>query len=324
MEIKSRFVTSNGIRMHVAEQGSGPLVVLCHGFPEGWYSWRHQIRALAEAGYWAVAPDQRGYGQTDRPESTDAYTLCHLVGDIVGLVRALGRDQAFIVGHDWGAAVAWHCALLRPDIFRSLSLLSVPYISNFWGGPKPTDVMRMMFGGKVFYQLYFQEPGKAERDLEEDVRTALRRLYYSASGDPPPEKRWRFIMEPSERLMDTVSEPDAMPAWFSEQDLEFYTREFQRVGFRGALNWYRNLDRDSELLAFLSGARIVQPALFIAGAVDPVIAMYREAFDALEQNIPDLRGKHLLPGAGHWIQQERAEEVSRLLLKFLEERRSVL
>jgi pimeloyl-ACP methyl ester carboxylesterase len=312
-----RFIDTNGIRMHIAEQGQGPLVVLCHGFPECWYSWRHQLPALAAAGYHAVAPDQRGYGQTDRPEPIEAYDILQLTGDMVGLVHALGRSQATIVGHDWGAPVAWHCALLRPDIFQALALLSVPYLQRSWNDPRPTEAMRRLAGEREFYQLYFQEPGKAEAELEADVRTSLRMLLYAASGDAPPEKRWRFLFGKSERFLDTGALPDALPSWLSEQDLDVFAREFTRTGFRGGLNWYRNIDRLWELTPFLSGATLRQPTLFVAGEVDPVIAMYRGAFEALEKTVPGLRRKVLLPGAGHWIQQERPAQVNQLLLEFL-------
>lgn len=316
-EVKHRSVETNGITMHIAEQGDGPLVVLCHGFPECWYSWRHQLSALAEAGYHAVAPDQRGYGQTDRPEPSAAYNMFQLTGDIVGLVQGLGEEQAVVVGHDWGAPVAWHCALLRPDLFRAIVLLSVPYVSRSWKDPRPTEAMKRMAGDKEFYQLYFQEPGKAERELEADVRKTMRMLLYSASGDPPPEQRWRYLFSKSERFLDTGTQPDILPAWLTEQDIDYFTREFERTGFRGGLNWYRNLDYLWEQTRFLSGAKLHQPALFVAGEADVVIAMRRAAFDGLEAAVPNLRKKILLAGAGHWIQQERPAEVNQLLIEFL-------
>ncbi|MBD2387554.1 alpha/beta fold hydrolase [Cylindrospermum sp. FACHB-282] len=315
--VTHRFIETNSIKMHIAEQGQGKLVILCHGFPESWYSWRHQLSALAEAGFHAVAPDQRGYGQTDRPEAIEAYHVFQLVGDIVGLVNALGEEQAFIVGHDWGALVAWYCALLRPDMFRALTLLSVPYLPRTWDDIRPTEAMKLMAGEQEFYQLYFQEPGKAEAELESDVRTSIRAFLYSASGDPPPSKRWRFLFSKSEKLLDTCSVPDKLPTWLTEQDIDFFTSEFERTGFRGGLNWYRNMDRIWELNPFLSGAKIRQPTLFVAGEADAVITMYREAFDTLEQNVPNLRQKVLLPGAGHWVQQERPVEVNKLLIEFL-------
>lgn len=316
-QVTHRFVTTNGIRMHVAEQGSGPLVVLCHGFPECWLSWRHQLAALAGAGYRAVAPDQRGYGQTDRPEAIEEYNLCRLAGDIVGLVHALGEERATIVGHDWGAPVAWTCALVRPDIFHSLCLLSVPYRHTFLEGPRPTDAMRARFGDRQFYVLYFQDVGPPEREFESDVRSGLLKAFYSLSGDAPPEKRWQFVFDRSKRFIDTLSLPEALPSWLKPEELDFFAQEFTRTGFRGALNWYRNIDRNWELLGFLRRAKIRQPTLFIAGEHDAVIAMNREAFDRLEEDVPQLGGKHLIPKAGHWVQQERPEEVNRLLLEFL-------
>jgi pimeloyl-ACP methyl ester carboxylesterase len=316
-DINHRFVDTNGIRMHIAEKGDGPLVVLCHGFPECWYSWRHQLHALAAAGYHVVAPDQRGYGQTDRPDSVGAYGILQLVGDIVGLVQALGEPHAVIAGHDWGAPVAWHCAQLRPDLFRAIGLLSVPYVQRSWADSRPTEAMQRMAGHKQFYQLYFQLPGEAERELEADVRRSMRCFLYSASGDPPPEKRWRFLYDKSETFLDTCSEPDVLPGWLSEADIDYFTAEFQRTGFSGGLNWYRNIDSRWEQTAFLAGATLNQPALFVAGEHDPVIAMRRAAFDKLEETVPNLRKKVLLSGAGHWIQQERPAQVNELLLEFL-------
>ena len=315
--LEHRFVKTNGINMHLAEQGEGPLVVLCHGFPEGWYSWRHQLPALAAAGFHAVAPDQRGYGRTDRPDPVEAYDILNLTADVVGLVHSLGRDEAVVIGHDWGAPVAWHCALLRPDVFRAVGLLSVPYLPRTWGDPRPTDAMRVLAGDQEFYQLYFQEPGRAEAELEADVRRALTMFLYAASGDAPPQKRWRFLFGKGERLLDTGGLPDRLPAWLTQADLDYFVGEFSRTGFRGPLNWYRNIDRMWEQTRFLSGAKIRQPALFAAGDRDAVIAMYRPAYEALDQTVPDLRAKALLPGVGHWIQQERPGEVNRLLIDFL-------
>jgi pimeloyl-ACP methyl ester carboxylesterase len=249
-ETRHRIVDTNGIKMHIAEQGEGPLVILCHGFPELWYSWRHQLPALAETGFHAVAPDQRGYGQTDKPQAVEEYNILKLVGDIVGLVYALEEENAIIAGHDWGAPVAWHCALLRPDIFRGLVLMSVPYRTGIWSSIRPTETMRRMAGEQQFYQLYFQESGKAEREIEENVRENILKFLYSASGDPPPEMRWRFLFNESQRFIDTGFLPDVLPAWLTEQDLDVFTREFQRTGFRGGLNWYRNIDRNWELTSF--------------------------------------------------------------------------
>lgn len=303
--------------MHIAEKGKGPLVVMCHGFPELWYTWRHQLLALAKAGFRAVALDQRGYGQTDRPEPIEAYHILHLVGDIVGLIKALGQEKAVIVGHDWGANVAWHCALLRPDLFPAVVALSVPFLPRLGGKIPPTEIMKNMSGEQVFYQVYFQEPGRAEADMEADVRSTMRITLYSLSGNPPPEKRWRFMLAKSEKPLHTSSMPDVLPPWLTEQDVDFFAREFQRTGFRGGLNWYRNIDRNWEMTSFLDGAKIHQPALFVAGEVDPVITMYRKAYDNLEKNVLNLKRKVLMPCVGHWVNQERAAEVNQLIIEFL-------
>ncbi|HEY6419773.1 MAG TPA: alpha/beta hydrolase [Candidatus Binataceae bacterium] len=314
-ELKHRFVQTNGIRMHIVEAGEGPLVVMCHGWPESWYSWRHQIAALAEAGFHAVAPDQRGYGQTDRPEPIEAYDLLHLSGDIVGLVNALGEKSAVIAGHDWGAPVAWTSALLRPDLFRALILLSVPYS----GRPpsRPTDLMKAMAGDRNFYQFYFQEPGKVEKELEADPRKTLAMLLYSLSGDAPPNERWRFFFDKNETFMQTGVVPKKLPPWLTEADLDFYAGEFRRAGFRGGINWYRNFDRNWELTGFLEGAKIQQPAMFAAGEHDCVLAMYPPGPTLMDQFVPNLRKKIIIPGAGHWIQQERPAEINSLMLEFL-------
>ena len=313
-DIGHRFIETNGIRMHIAEKGSGPLVLLCHGFPESWYSWRHQIGALADAGFRVVAPDMRGYGQTEAPEAIDQYTLLHLVGDMVGVLDALGDETAVIVGHDWGAPVAWQAALLRPDRFRAVIGLSVPYRPRV--KVRPTTVMPQT-DDAVFYQLYFQQPGVAEADLEADVRASVRGILLRLSGEATVSPSG-FAMVPLAGGMRTQpAAQDALPAWLTDADIDFYAGELTRTGFRGGLNWYRNIDRMWELTPFLNGAKLRQPTLFVAGERDVVIAMYRDAFEALPQTVPGLRQRVLLPGAGHWIQQERPEEVNRLLVDFL-------
>ncbi len=317
-ELKHRFVDTNGIKMHVAEQGDGPLIVLCHGWPESWYSWRHQIPALAAAGFHVVAPDQRGYGQTDKPEPIEAYNILQLTGDIVGLVNALGAETAIIAGHDWGAPVAWTSALLRPDIFRAVVLLSVPYFPR--GQVRPTIGMKAMAGDKNFYQLYFQEPGRVEKELEEDVRRSMLMILYGASGDPPPNERWNFIFDKSKKFTESGVVPKKLPAWLTEADVDFYTNEFKRAGFRGGINWYRNSDRNWELTPFLAGAKLRQPTLFVAGDRDVVIDMVGGAHNVmatLDANVPNLTKKVLLPGAGHWTQQERPKEVNELMVEFV-------
>jgi pimeloyl-ACP methyl ester carboxylesterase len=312
---RHEFVTTNGIKVHYASRGEGPLVVLCHGFPETWNIWRHQLPALEKAGFRAVAPDLRGCGQSDQPEAIVDYNIFQLVGDVVGLIQALGEEQAVVVGHDWGAPIASHCALLRPDIFPAVALLSVPFVPRAMA--PPTELFKRLAGDKEFYQLYFQEPGKAEAELERDVRDAMLRMLYSASGDVPAEARWRFLFEKTESLMDTVSLPDELPPWLTQLDLDFAADEYSRTGFRGGLNLYRNLDYNWAQTAFLTGARIRQPSLFIAGDRDGSVAFRREHFDNLEDNMPALTRKVLLPGIGHWTPEESPLEVNRLLVEFL-------
>lgn len=309
-----RTIESNGIRMRIAEQGSGPLVLLLHGFPESWYSWRHQLGALADAGFRAVAPDQRGYGGTDAPEPIEAYHILELTGDAVGVLDALGERDAVVVGHDWGAPVAWHCALLYPERFRAVVGMSVPYTGR--APAPPIQIMRQIFAGRFFYMLYFQQPGKAERELEADVRRTIRSTLYSASGDAPRESGFAPLPEDA-GFLDQMTDPETLPAWLTEADIEYFAGEFERTGFRGGLNWYRNLDRNWELTPQLAGAKIAQPALFVAGDRDVVISFMQGGIEAMRALVPNLRGVHLLPGCGHWTQQERPADVNRLLLDFL-------
>jgi pimeloyl-ACP methyl ester carboxylesterase len=318
--ITHRTVEANGIHLHIAEQGEGPLVVLCHGFPESWYSWRHQLAALSAAGFRAVAPDMRGYGQSDRPEAIDQYTLLHLVGDMVGLLDALGVDQAAIAGHDWGAPVAWHAALLRPDRFRAVIGLSVPYRHR--SSIMPTSAMPRR-DDAIFYQLYFQTPGVAEAELERDVRTTIAKFLYSGSGDVPRYPgagggEVGMVLRDGGFLSRMLS-PSVLPAWLTEADLDYYAGEFTRTGFRGGLNWYRNIDRNWELMAPFAGAKVNVPALYMAGERDLVVAFRNmdKAIANLAQYVPQLRGSIILPGCGHWTQQERAAEVNTAMIDFL-------
>ncbi len=316
--IEHKFAEVNGIRMHYAEMGKGPLVVLIHGFPELWYSYRHIIPPLAAAGYRVVAPDMRGYGQTDAPPNVEDYTQFHLVGDIVGLIQSLGEKSAVVVGHDWGAPVAYNTAILRPDLVRAVVLLSVPYGVRGPGGIKPTEGMkRRVPPGMVFYQTYFQTPGVAEKALEADVSKSMRMLLYSASGSIPKEHRWRYLMKANESALDTMTDPPALPKWLTEADLAYFTREFQRTGFRGGLNWYRTQDFFWQNTTFLTGRQLLQPTLFIAGTDDAVVEFAKGGVDNLEKSVPKLWRKVLLPGVGHWTEQEAPAEVTRHTLEFL-------
>ena len=305
----------NGITMRVAGQGTGPLVLFCHGWPESWYSWKHQLAAVAAAGYRAVAPDMRGYGGTDAPANIDQYTLLHLVGDMVDLVKVLGETQAVIVGHDWGAPVAWTAALLRPDLFRAVVGMSVPYAPP--SRSEPLGALEKL-GITTFYMQYFQTPGVAEAELEQDVEASLRRIYFSGSGDRPGHITFG-VLPPGKGVLAGTVDPETLPAWLAPEDIAYYAGEFKRSGFRGGLNWYRNLTRSWELLGAWRGCAIHQPSMFIAGARDDVLKFpnSRAQIEHYARTLPGLRGCHILDGAGHWIQRERLEEVNRLLLGFL-------
>ncbi|MBC9730102.1 alpha/beta fold hydrolase [Streptomyces sp. TRM68367] len=314
-------INVNGIRLHIAEQGEGPLVVLLHGFPESWHSWRHQFGPLAGAGFRVVAPDQRGYGRSDHPEEVDAYTILHLVGDVVGLVHALGEARAFVVGHDWGAPVAWHTALLRPDVVRGVAGLSVP--PPFRSTRPPLKAMQERFGGR-FYWNWFDRPGVADAEFARDPRATLRKLLYFASGDAPDAGRpENVLVDPERGWLADMPEPGALPGWLTEEDLDNLTDSYAK-GFTGALNWYRNLDRNWELTAPWHDAVVTSPAVYLYGDRDVVPAFpgTPELIDQLPELMPKLRRRPVvLPGCGHWTQQERPDEVNAALLDFLTELR---
>src|SRR5215470_16364857 len=323
MEFKHRIVSTNGIKMHIAEAGTGPLVLMCHGFPESWYSWRHQLIALADAGFHAVAPDMRGYGQTDSPEGIEQFTLFHLVGDIVGLLDALETPQAAIVGHDWGATVAWHAALMRPDRFRGVVGLSVPHRPRQAGTERPTTLMPQT-PDAVFYQLYFQQPGVAETEFERDPRSTVRNLLYGGSGAArdtaqPVGGGGAGMVPRNGGFLSTFPGPSVLPSWITEADVDFYAGEFKRVGFRGGLNWYRNIDRNWEFLAPWVGAKVTVPALYMAGDRDLVLSFrgMDQLLPVLKQFVPNLRETTILRGCGHWTQQERPNEVNAAMIDFL-------
>ncbi|XUL90317.1 alpha/beta fold hydrolase [Streptomyces galilaeus] len=313
--MKSHHVQVNGARLHVVEAGSGPLVVLLHGFPECWYSWRHQLTALAEAGFRAVAPDMRGYGTSDAPEEVESYTLLHLVGDVVGLIDALGESRAVVAGHDWGAPVAWHTALMRPDLVRGVAGLSVP--PPVPAPEPPLKAMRALHQGR-FYTNYFEQAGRAEREFGADVRGSLLRILYGASGDNPTSPL-AWIVPDGGGFLDIFPNPDRLPSWLAEEDLEVYVEAFTASGFTGSLNWYRNMDRNWELTAPWKGARIDVPALYIAGDKDLAVHMpgRSRTIGNLPQLLPGLTRQEMLAGCGHWTQQERPAEVNALLLEFL-------
>jgi pimeloyl-ACP methyl ester carboxylesterase len=315
-EITHRQIETNGINLHIAESGEGPLVLLIHGFPELWYAWRHQLPALADAGYHGVAPDIRGYGDSDTPHDVEAYRMREMVADFVGILDALGEEQAVIVGQDWGAMMTWTAAALRPDRFRAVVGMSVPYLPR--GPMPPLQIMNALFADKFFYMLYFQEEGVAEAEFEADIRGSLLKFMYFASGDFRDGEAAAINMmnRPKDsKLFDGVDSPDRLPGWLTEEDLDTFTAAFEKTGFRGGINRYRNMDRDWEEIPELAGARIEQPALFIVGEKDGVRSF--APMDPMKELVTDLRKLVILPGCGHWTQQERPNEVNAELIEFL-------
>jgi pimeloyl-ACP methyl ester carboxylesterase len=311
------FADVNGIGMHYIDEGQGPLVILLHGFPYLWYMWRRQIPALAGAGYRVVVPDQRGFGQTDRPESIEAYDISQSVGDMVGLMAALGETSAVIVGHDLGAWVAQAAVMMRPDLFSALVMLNTPVPPR--GKVRPTVALREMAKGKVYHHLYFQQVGKPDRELAADPRKTLRSVYYSISGDATGEERWRLFIEPGEPILNAFTEPRDFPSWLSTRAIDHYVDEYTRTGFTGALNYYRCRDRNWEITSFLDGAVVRQPSMFIGGAADPSLdpVEIRALYDRLDTYLPGLWKKVLLPGVGHSAAEESADQVNDLLVAFL-------
>jgi pimeloyl-ACP methyl ester carboxylesterase len=310
-----RLVDTNGVRLRVIEAGDpgAPLVVLAHGFPELAYSWRHQIPVLADAGYHVLAPDQRGYGGSSCPDAIEAYNIHELTADLVGLLDDVGAERAVWVGHDWGAIVLWNMPLLHPDRVAAVAALSVPPLPR----PRkpPMEAFRRIFGENYFYMLYFQEPGVADAELNGDPARTLRRMMGGgqASGE---ESAARLMGAPgAEGFIDRIPEPDGLPDWLSQDELNHYISEFSRTGFTGGLNWYRNMDRNWETTPQLEGAMITVPSLFIGGTADPVLAFTRT--DRAGQVLTGPYQKVMIDGAGHWLQQERPDEVNAILLDFL-------
>lgn len=310
----SRTISANGIEIFVREQGQGPLVILCHGWPELSYSWRHQIPAIAEAGFHVVAPDMRGFGQTAAPADIEAYSIFDHVGDMVALVDTLGAKQAVIIGHDWGAPVAWHSAMFRPDIFTAVAGLSVP--PPLRGRERPLEALRKN-GITNFYWQYFQTPGVAESEFERDVGFSMRAIVGRGFTDPAAS----LFVEEGKGFLGDPAIPRALPDWISEDELSHFVETYRKSGFRGGFNWYRNIDRNWELTAPWHGAQIRQPSLFIAGSKDSVITglIGAKRVGDMERVVPNLTRKLIIEGAGHWIQQERPAEVNAALIDFLKQ-----
>ncbi|MFT4913766.1 MAG: pimeloyl-ACP methyl ester carboxylesterase [Brevundimonas sp.] len=318
--MQTRRLKTDGLTQQILEAGTGPLVLLIHGFPELGISWRAQVEALAAAGYHAVAPDMRGYGGTDRPEGSANYTALQLVGDMVDLVRALGESQCFVVGHDWGAPIAWHCALLRPDLFQAVAGLSVPFQPRRPNGP-PTPAMAVLSKRAGLGDLYINrlQAPDAHLAFEADPATALRKMFWSYDGATADSDQSTGFLPPGVSMLEYVSDHATLPPWMEPEHFAAYVAAFAAGGFDSPVNWYRAMDLNWSLTAFLQGQKIHQPALFIVGERDPV-RHYSGAHEAgMADWVTDLRDRIVIPGAGHWIQQERPETVNAALLAFFDD-----
>jgi pimeloyl-ACP methyl ester carboxylesterase len=318
-EITHEQIQTNGVELHVATAGpaDGPPVVLCHGFPELWYSWRHQLGALGDAGFRAFAPDLRGYGASSAPTEVADYGSDKLTADLCGLLDHYGYEQAAFSGHDWGAMVVWEMGRLHPERVSSIYNLSVPY--SHASGP-PTEIFRHIFGDKFFYMLYFQDVGPPEAEFDADPRRFVRTMLYSAGGegmangvaplgDAPAEKtKFLDILTPA---------PDVLPAWLTEHDVDVYTEGLTRNGLFGPLSFYRNLDANWGRSKDLPASLYTMPTGFLTGSLDPVVFMQPGSIEAMTAALPDFRGGTVVEGAGHWIQQERPDETNAALLSFL-------
>jgi pimeloyl-ACP methyl ester carboxylesterase len=340
-------VRANGQRIHLVTQGTGPLVLLVHGFPESWYAFRHQIPAIASAGYRVAAPDNRGYGRSSKPARVDEYRITEIVADCVGIVESLGEKEAIIVGHDFGAMVAWTAAWTRPDVFRGVVGMSVGFGGRgiipiagaaSLGEISPAEVHRLIAGpDKVFYQEYFMIPGAVEAEMEADARGFFNEMYYSFSGEPYPDDfqpldvfsvkpaevlEWTqsigSCLEPGAKMRDGLVAPPTLPDWLAE-DLDFYVEEFERTGLTGPLNWYRCLPLGWELLAPFEGRPVEVPAMFVGSDLDPATIWAAEAIRLFPETVPKLTETVIIEGCGHWITRERPDETNAAILRFLEQ-----
>jgi pimeloyl-ACP methyl ester carboxylesterase len=312
-EIRERTVRTNGVDLHVLEAGEGTPVVLAHGFPELAYSWRHQLPALADAGFRVIAPDQRGYGRSSRPDAIEDYDIEHLTGDLIGLLDEVGEARAVFVGHDWGSLVVSSLVMLAPERVAAIVNMSVPFLPR--APMPPVQMMRAAFTDVFFYIVYFQDPGVADAELAADPATTMRRMLAGAAlrnGEPPDPTAFA---NDGRGWVERMPEPERLPDWLTAEELDHYVSEFTRTGFTGGLNWYRNMDRNWSLTERIDGATVKVPSLFIGGRLDPVLLM--TAPESTEHLLEDHRGQVLVDEAGHWVQQEKPDEVNAALISFV-------
>ena len=314
-----KFVTvGNGdIDLNVAVEGEGPLILCVHGWPELWYSWRHQMKHFAALGYTVAAMDVRGYGGSSKPHPIEAYTMRNLASDVAAVIDTLGDGTAILFGHDWGAPIVWNTALLHPGKVSAVAGLSVPYVPR--GNVSFLKAAEQIYAGRFFYQIYFQQEGVAEAEFEADMTTALRKTYFMASGDYLPDSPSAFSKPAKSTFLDGLVDPQPFPSWMSEADLQVFIDAFEEGGLRGPLNRYRAQHQDFEELADFAGKKIEQPACFVAGERDPVrlfvpgVDLYSRAGD----HLTDFRGSTLIRGIGHWVQQEAPDETNAALETFV-------
>ena len=320
-EVTHEQIPANGVELHVAVAGppDGRPVVLCHGFPELWYSWRHQLAALGEAGYRVLAPDLRGYGGSSSPTEVADYGSDKLTGDLCGLLDHYGYETSVFSGHDWGAMVVWEMGRLHPERVSSIYNMSVPY-SNAPG--PPTEIFRHIFGDKFFYMLYFQDVGPAEAEFDANPRLYVRTMLYSAGGEGMAKGRALLGDAPAEgtKFLDILQPaPDVLPAWLTEHDVNVYTEGLSRSGLFGPLSFYRNLDANWSRSKDLPASLYTMPTGFLTGSLDPVVFMQPGSIERMTEVLPDFRGGTVVEGAGHWVQQERPAETNAALLAFLDD-----
>ena len=316
MPSTNRRVAVNGVELDITEAGAGDPIICVHGFPESAYSWRHQLPALAAAGYHAIAPDMRGYAFSSKPKAVTDYGIEKLCGDLVGLLDHLGYEKAIFVGHDWGALITWDLTRLHPERVKAVINVSVPFVD--WPAA-PTSLFKATYGDNFFYMLYFQEVGPVERELDPQAGRFLKTILHVASGEGFNPDTPKFPAA-GHGWLDTVpAPPDALPAWLTAKDFDLYTQQFEESGFFGPCSYYRNLDANYEHMKRFPVDRMTMPIWFIGGTKDGVIARDLNGIERMRTQLPNFRGHALIEGAGHWTQQERPDEFNAALLGFLAE-----